>query len=352
MKQKVVAFLTAAVLIAGGSIAGGLNVQAAQWQQDGSGWWLQEDSETGYAVNGWRQVDGAWYYFDGSGYMLTSWQNIGDVWYYLYENGVMASNTWVGNYYLGANGAMEVNTWIGNYYVGGDGAWIPGYGSDQWMQDGRGWWYRHADGGYTTNDWEMIGGSWYHFDGSGYMQTGWQKIEGFWYYLQENGAMASNTWVGNYYVYENGVMATDTWIGGYYVGPGGCWVSDNSALKEQEVWALVNEARAANGLDALEYDYTLAEAAGKRAQELVELFDHVRPDGTFCYTVLDEFGIEYWGVGENIASGFTTADSVMNAWLNSPGHYMNIMGDYSHIGVGHYVDSYGYEHWVQLFISK
>lgn len=83
MKQKVVAFLTAAVLIAGGSIAGGLNVQAAQWQQDGSGWWLQEDSETGYAVNGWRQVDGAWYYFDGSGAMTTGMIEVNGLHYYM-----------------------------------------------------------------------------------------------------------------------------------------------------------------------------------------------------------------------------------------------------------------------------
>ena len=59
-----------------------------QWHQDGYGWWLQEDGGAGYAVNGWRQVDGSWYYFDGSGYMLTGWQNLGGTWYYMYDNGV------------------------------------------------------------------------------------------------------------------------------------------------------------------------------------------------------------------------------------------------------------------------
>ena len=141
-------------------------------------------------------------------------------------------------------------------------------------------------------------------------------------------------------------------ISRHYVGADGCWVSDNSALKEQEVWALVNEARAANGLEALQYDYTLAEAAGKRAEELVSTFSHSRPDGSVCFTVLEEYGIRYWSAGENIAAGFTDAATVMNGWLNSPGHYMNIMGDYSHIGVGHYTDAYGTEYWVQLFITK
>lgn len=352
MKQKVVALLTAAVLAAGGGIVGGLDVQAAQWHQDGYGWWLQEDGGAGYAVNGWRQVDGSWYYFDGSGYMLTGWQNLGGTWYYMYDNGVMAANTWIGNYYLGASGAMVTNTWIGDYYVGGDGAWIPGYGSSQWIRNGRGWWYRHADGGYTTNGWEMIDGQWYYFNEVGYMLTGWQMINGYWYFMYDSGVMASGTWVGNYYLYDNGVMATNTWIGGYYVGADGCWVSDDSALKEQEVWALVNEARAANGLEALQYDYTLAEAAGKRAEELVSNLSHNRPDGSVCFTVLEEYGIRYWSAGENIAAGFTDAATVMNGWLNSPGHYMNIMGDYSHIGVGHYTDAYGTEYWVQLFITK
>ena len=247
---------------------------------------------------------------------------------------------------------MVTNTWIGDYYVGGDGAWIPGYGSSQWIRNGRGWWYRHADGGYTTNGWEMIDGQWYYFNEAGYMLTGWQMINGYWYFMYDSGVMASGTWVGNYYLYDNGVMATNTWIGGYYVGADGCWVSDDSALKEQEVWALVNEARSANGLEALQYDYTLAEAAGKRAEELVSNLSHNRPDGSVCFTVLEEYGIRYWMAGENIAAGQTSAESVMNGWLNSPGHYMNIMGDYSHIGVGHYTDAYGTEYWVQLFITK
>ena len=98
----------------------------SQWHQDGYGWWLQEDGGAGYAVNGWRQVDGSWYYFDGSGHMLTGWQNLGGTWYYMYDNGVMAANTWISNYYLGASGEMVTNTWIGDYYVGGRRRMDPG----------------------------------------------------------------------------------------------------------------------------------------------------------------------------------------------------------------------------------
>ena len=57
---------------------------------------------------------------------------------------------------------------------------------DQWIQaaDGR-WWYRHADGSYTRDGWERIGGEWYYFDAEGWMVTGWVQWSGDWYYLSE-----------------------------------------------------------------------------------------------------------------------------------------------------------------------
>lgn len=60
-----------------------------------------------------------------------------------------------------------------------------------WVKDSEGWWYRHADGSYSKNAWEQIGGEWYWFDGAGYMvEAAWKETEGKWYYLKENGAMA------------------------------------------------------------------------------------------------------------------------------------------------------------------
>lgn len=61
-----------------------------------------------------------------------------------------------------------------------------------WIQGQGRWWYRHADGSYTKNNWEKINGIWYHFDAEGWMQTGWLEEKGAWYYLKQTGAMASN----------------------------------------------------------------------------------------------------------------------------------------------------------------
>ncbi len=109
--------------------------------------------------------------------------------------------------------------------------------SNQWIQSGNCWWYRHADGSYTTNGWEVINGAWYYFDGSGWMVTGWLKRPSGWYYLTGSGAMATgwiqvgSTW---YYMNENGTMQADTWIGNYYVDGSGAWIPGKT--KAQAGW--------------------------------------------------------------------------------------------------------------------
>lgn len=64
---------------------------------------------------------------------------------------------------------------------------------DKWIQDNKGWWYRHTDGSYIRGDWEQIDGEWYYFDSEGYMKTGWINWKEKWYYCQNDGVMARNT---------------------------------------------------------------------------------------------------------------------------------------------------------------
>ncbi len=116
-----------------------------------------------------------------------------------------------------------------------------------------------------------------------------------------------------------------------------------------EVIRLVNVERAENGLDALTKNERLSAAAAKRAQELVEYYSHTRPDGSSCFTVMDDFAIYYYAVGENIAMGQSTPQEVMEDWMNSEGHRANILEvNFENIGVG-VVYANGTLHWVQLF---
>ena len=88
----------------------------------------------------------------------------------------------------------------------------------QWMQgEGGRWWYKHSDGGYTKDNWEMINDKWYYFDKEGWMKTGWLEKDDQWYYFDDtSGEMLANTTkalnyngkVQNHTFNENGV-----WIG-------------------------------------------------------------------------------------------------------------------------------------------
>ncbi|MDO4531648.1 MAG: CAP domain-containing protein, partial [Bacillota bacterium] len=59
----------------------------------------------------------------------------------------------------------------------------------------------------------------------------------------------------------------------------------------QEVLDLVNQERAAANLAPLMLNPRLCEAAQLRAEESVKSFSHTRPDGSLCFSVLDEYSI-------------------------------------------------------------
>ena len=101
--------------------------------------------------------------------------------------------------------------------------------SGSWVQSGSRWWYKHADGSYTTNGWEKINGVWYHFDNSGWMQTGWVK-DGSWYYLDGSGAMKTGWLKDNgswYYLQSSGAMKT----GWFTVSGSWYYLQDSGAMK-------------------------------------------------------------------------------------------------------------------------
>ncbi len=122
--------------------------------------------------------------------------------------------------------------------------------------------------------------------------------------------------------------------------------------ERKRVVELANIARKDNGTSSsLILDPTLTEAAQKRAEELIKLFSHTRPNGSQFLTVLKEYNITYNTSGENIANGQVDADDVMKSWLNSPGHRANILnGKFGKIGVG--VFEYNNSlYWVQIFTN-
>ena len=117
---------------------------------------------------------------------------------------------------------MKVN---GRYIRGFVHPKLPVTGKDEWVkQDGR-WWYRHADGSYTTSNWEKIDGKWYYFDKDGWMVSDqWVKWKGKWCWLKSRGACAVSECLlikGKWYAFGSDG----------YMKEGYVWLEDSGAMK-------------------------------------------------------------------------------------------------------------------------
>jgi len=121
--------------------------------------------------------------------------------------------------------------------------------------------------------------------------------------------------------------------------------------KEQQVIALINQIRAQHGLSQLTANWQLSRVARYKSQDMADnnYFSHTSPTYGSPFQMMKQFGITYRTAGENIASGYASAQAVVNAWMNSAGHRANILNpSYTQIGVGYVADG---NHWTQMFIG-
>lgn len=122
---------------------------------------------------------------------------------------------------------------------------------------------------------------------------------------------------------------------------------------ERYVVKLVNEERAARGLDPLKIELTLNLSAERHSQWMLETdtFSHQGAGRSTHDERIRDAGFDMsdtWRTGENLglqsvggAPGFyDELDSIHEGWMKSPGHKANILGNYELIGVGVVIDSY------------
>lgn len=113
-----------------------------------------------------------------------------------------------------------------------------------------------------------------------------------------------------------------------------------------EIFVLVNQARSQSrqcgdrtmpAVDPVTYDDELGSAAQGHAADMnaQDYFEHDSLDGrTFADRIRDA---HYTGspAGENIAMGFQIPSDVVQGWLDSPGHCINVMdADFDEMGLG------------------
>ena len=141
--------------------------------------------------NQWKQVDGAWYYYNEQGESLKQifWNS-----YYFHKDGKMASSEWI----------FENNHW---YYAKSSGT----LAQNEWMTINQHWYIFNAQGILLTNQWKDA----YYLKPSGAMaENEWifDATYQSWFYLTSNGRFAQNTWKDDYYLKSGGYMAKNEWI--------------------------------------------------------------------------------------------------------------------------------------------
>lgn len=132
------------------------------------------------------------------------------------------------------------------------------------------------------------------------------------------------------------------------------------AAQEQAMLCLTNYARAQIGVTQLEETPDLEQSAEDKAGDILscDSFSHYACGREFTYWMKTDgyLAAECWRAGENLAWGageYGTVTSIFRAWLRSPAHRANLLGDYSQIGidlaVGELEGSRGVHIWTQHF---
>ncbi len=115
-----------------------------------------------------------------------------------------------------------------------------------------------------------------------------------------------------------------------------------------EVSQLVNQARAAAGLPPVVGNGALSCAAvGQSADQATrQVMTHNGSNGSTAGARMSYCGYGWSTWGENVAAGQSSAQQVMQAWMNSPGHRANILNPrFTQIGIGAVASGAGTIYW-------
>lgn len=125
-----------------------------------------------------------------------------------------------------------------------------------------------------------------------------------------------------------------------------------------QVYSLINQERAAAGVNSVAYDSTLTLMSCHRAIEnannnsmTVSDGHHIRPDGQKASTIAVYYG-QYGSFGENLGRYQTSPEEIVKGWHKSSAHYTCMINSkYTRVGVGVAQDSEGNYYWTAIFMS-
>lgn len=120
---------------------------------------------------------------------------------------------------------------------------------------------------------------------------------------------------------------------------------------EIEIVELINDYRISLGLNPLNNMDVIKSQAYSHTDYMIE-HDNVSHDNFYQRKNYLISNVGANTVSENVAYGFTSAESVVNAWLNSDGHRANIIGDYTDFDISADQNSNGKWYYTNIFVKK
>lgn len=138
----------------------------------------------------------------------------------------------------------------------------------------------------------------------------------------------------------------------------GLHLSSSEARFMQRVVVLTNQERARHNLSPLKLHSQLTQSACWMARDMGDhdyLAHTDRQGRTFDKRICQLGYTDFEALGENVAGGQATPESVFDGWMNSEHHRANILNpDFQEIGVGYVLSPTGRYHryWVQDFGAR
>lgn len=121
----------------------------------------------------------------------------------------------------------------------------------------------------------------------------------------------------------------------YNFSSGGTVLGGQSNMTTERLLTLTNQERDKKQQSRLEFNGKLAAAAALKADDMIahNYWAHTGPDGATPWQWFEQANYSYGYAGENLAKDFTSAESVVAAWMSSPEHRKNILnGHYDDVG--------------------
>lgn len=116
-------------------------------------------------------------------------------------------------------------------------------------------------------------------------------------------------------------------------------ITNRKEITAENIIYFTNQERITRNLNSLKYNSRLSKSAQAKGTDMIRYnyFAHESPEPShhdFSYFI-DQQNYQFIRISENLAMGeFATAQEVVTAWMNSPGHRANILyANYRDIGV-------------------